>query len=108
MSPGSGMELWLVMIVPAAVSSMHEHVHERASQQEQIGQSAEDVRFVLVPEQKGCDGGQQTEAGGPRQGTTFALLMGCFGLHISSPSMGARRRRRAPVRAVSSRLQRLR
>jgi hypothetical protein len=50
------MVVWAVLI--PAMAAMHKHMHERAEQQDQVGQGTEQVGFVLFPEEEQGDGGK--------------------------------------------------
>ena len=41
-----------------AMAVMHEQMHQRAEQQDQLGQGAEQVGLVLFPETEQSDGGE--------------------------------------------------
>lgn len=63
------------MVVVMTVPVVHEKVHERAREQKQVRQRAEDVSFMLVPENEHCDRAEQAGAN-PKQ-----LEGGRFGGH---------------------------
>jgi hypothetical protein len=55
------MALAPVLAVPTAVASMHQEVHERARQQQQVRQGAEQVLIVLPPQEVASHGNQHAD-----------------------------------------------
>jgi hypothetical protein len=56
------------------VSAMHEHVHQRAQEQDQVGQHAEGVRPMFRQQKEAADG-QEDHRGQPRPGSPEAVLV---------------------------------
>lgn len=82
----------------AAVTPVHEHVDDRAEQEEHVRHGAEDVRAVLLPQEEDGDRQEQAEAQPQREAERPSLLRRFeSGLHGQSSfrHTSARRRRRA-------------
>ena len=83
----------LVVSMTASVSTMtvvHEHVHQRAGQQQQERQRTEEVGAVLAQQEVRCDGAQDDQADGiarASEGLGFGVVPGRIVIHFLSPEI---------------------